>query len=285
MSKNAKTSLKELILSRYSFLSSKEKKVADYILQNLHLAFSLPINSLAEKSDVSSATVVRFSQNLGFSGFQELRTRMFEEVKEEINPEERFKLFVPDGNAVKTVIKVAENEVKNINVTIDNISPRLFKEFIEKLRKSSYINTLGIGISSILARLAAYLLNQAGLKTHFLQKEEHYFLEKLINLNKGEAILAFSFPPYSKETISAAKFCYERRITCLAITDKPGAPLAKYSHSILTANTKNIMFTNSIAAVVVLLNAIATEVALLNKKQVVLHLDLINQLEKDGFLT
>ncbi|MDY0232219.1 MAG: MurR/RpiR family transcriptional regulator, partial [Candidatus Saccharicenans sp.] len=279
------TTLKELILSRYSFLSSKEKKVADYILQNLHLAFSLPINSLAEKSDVSSATVVRFSQNLGFSGFQELRTRMFEEVKEEINPEERFKLFVPDGNAVKTVIKVAENEVKNINVTIDNISPRLFKEFIEKLRKSSYINTLGIGISSILARLAAYLLNQAGLKTHFLQKEEHYFLEKLINLNKREAILAFSFPPYSKETISAAKFCYERGITCLAITDKPGAPLAKYSHSILTANTKNIMFTNSIAAVVVLLNAIATEVALLNKKQVVLHLDLINQLEKDGFLT
>ena len=259
--------------------------MADYILQNLHLAFSLPINSLAEKSDVSSATVVRFSQNLGFSGFQELRTRMFEEVKEEINPEERFKLFVPDGNAVKTVIKVAENEVKNINVTIDNISPRLFKEFIEKLRKSSYINTLGIGISSILARLAAYLLNQAGLKTHFLQKEEHYFLEKLINLNKREAILAFSFPPYSKETISAAKFCYERGITCLAITDKPGAPLAKYSHSILTANTKNIMFTNSIAAVVVLLNAIATEVALLNKKQVVLHLDLINQLEKDGFLT
>jgi len=45
------------------------------------------------------------------------------------------------------------------------------------------------------------------------------------------------------------------------------------------------MFTNSIGAVVVLLNAIATDIAFLNKKKVVLHLDLINQLEKNGFLT
>jgi hypothetical protein len=45
------------------------------------------------------------------------------------------------------------------------------------------------------------------------------------------------------------------------------------------------MFTNSIGAVVVLLNAITTDLAFLNKKKVVLHLDLINNLEKDGYLT
>jgi len=285
MGKNIKNSLKELILNHYSSFSRKEKKVADYIIQNLHTAFALPINRLAENSDVSSATVVRFSQQLGFSGFQELRMQMVEEVKEEINPEDRFKLFVPDGNAIKTIISVAENEVKNINVTIGDVTPKRFREFIEHLRKGSCVYTLGIGISSILARLAAYLLNQAGLKTHFCQKEEHYFVEKLINLHKRDAILAFSFPPYSKETISAMKFCFERGLKCLAITDKPTAPIVKWSHSFLTANTKNIMFTNSIGAVVVLLNAIATDIALLNKKKVVIHLDLINHMEKDGFLS
>jgi len=285
MSKNPRIALKQVILIQYSSLSAKEKKVADYILQNLHLVFALPINDLAEKAEVSSATIVRFSQHLGFSGFQDLKNQMVEEVKEEINPEERFKLLVPDGNAVETVIRVAENEVKNINLTIENISPQLFKEFIDYLRKSSCINTLGIGISSILARLAAYLLNQAGLKTQFLPKEEHYFEEKLINLSKKDTLLAFSLPPYSKETISAVKFCYDRGLTCLAISDKPGAPIVKYSHCFLTANTKNIMFTNSIAAVAVLLNAIATDLALLNKKKVVLHLDLIDQLEKNGYLT
>ncbi len=285
MNKNSKIPLRELIVSRYSSFSDKEKKVADYILQNVHLAFALPINRLSEQARVSSATIVRFSQHLGFSGFQELKSQIIEEVKEEINPEDRFKFLVPDNNAVETVIKVAENEVKNINLTVENIVPQKFKDFIESLRQSSCVTTMGIGISSILARLAAYLLNQAGLKTQYLQKEEHYFEEKLINLNKKEAILAFSFRPYSKETISAVKFCFDRGLTCLSISDKPTAPIVKYSHSFLTASTKNIMFTNSIGAVVVLLNAIATDIAFLNKKKVVHHLDLINQLEKNGYLS
>jgi hypothetical protein len=44
------------------------------------------------------------------------------------------------------------------------------------------------------------------------------------------------------------------------------------------------MFTNSISAVSMIINAIATEIALLNKKKVVAHLDLINQLRTDDFL-
>jgi len=285
MGKENRGSLKELILNFYPSFSKKERKIADFIVQNLHTAFALPINSLAKHSGVSSATIVRFSQRLGFSGFQQFRSRMVEEVKEEINPEERFKLFVPDGNAIETIVRVAENEVKNINLTIGGIPAARFKEFIEKLRKADCVYTLGIGISSILARLAAYLLNQGGLKTHFCQKEEHYFVEKLINLSKKDTILGFSFPPYSKETVTTMKFCFERGLTCLSITDKATAPIVKWSHCFLTANTQNILFTNSIGAIVVLLNAIATEIALFNKKKVVFHLDLINQIEKDGFLS
>jgi DNA-binding MurR/RpiR family transcriptional regulator len=285
MDKENRSSLKDLIINFYPTFSKKERKFADFIIQNFHAAFALPINSLAKNTGVSSASIVRFSQRLGFSGFQQFRSKMVEEVKEEINPEERFKLFIPNGNSIETIVKIAEIEVKNINLTIDGISAASFREFIEKLRKAEGVYTLGIGISSILARLAAYLLNQAGLKTHFCQKEEHYFVEKLINLSKKDTILSFSFPPYSKETVTALKFCFERGLTCLSITDKATAPIVKWSHCFLTANTKNILFTNSIGAIVVLLNAIATEIALLNKKKVVFHLNLINEIEKDGFLS
>jgi DNA-binding MurR/RpiR family transcriptional regulator len=285
MAKENKSSLKDTILQYYPSFSRKEKKIADYILQNLRTVFALPITNLAENSGVSSATIFRFSQHLGFSGFQQLRSQMVEEVKEEINPEDRFKLFVPDGNAIETILRVAEHEVKNINITIDHIDPQRFREFIEHLRKGNCLYTLGIGISSILARLAAYLLNQAGLKTYFCQKEEHFFVEKLINLSKKDVVLGFSFPPYSKETVTAMKFCFERHLTCLSITDRATSPIVRWSHSFLTANTENIMFTNSIGAVAMIINAIATDIALLNKKKVVIHLDLINQIEKDDFLS
>ncbi len=277
--------LKQRILQKYPNLSRKEKKIADYILQHIRTVFSLPIKSLSESTNVSSATIFRFAQHLGFSGFQQLRSQMMNEVKDEMMPEDRFKLLVPDDNEIVTVVKVAEQEVKNINGTVNLIEAERFREFIEYLRKSNCVYTLGIGISSIIARLAAYLLNQAGLTTNFCQKEEHFFIEKLINLTKKDVLLGFSFPPYSKETVTAMKFCFERGVTCLSVTDKATAPILRWSHGFLTAQTKNLMFTNSISAVCMIINAAATEIAILTKKKVVTHLDLINQLRKNDFLT
>jgi DNA-binding MurR/RpiR family transcriptional regulator len=217
-------SLHEKIIQKYPLLSRKEKKIADHFIQNIRTAFSLSIAPLAENTGISSATIVRFAQHLGFSGFQQLRSQLVNEVKEKMMPEDRFKLLTLNGNQISTVVKVAEQEVKNINTTLRQIQQETFKKFIDNLRKGRCVYTLGIGVSSLLARLSAYLLNQAGLTTHHCLKEEHSFLEKLVLLTKKDVILGFSLPPYSRETIAAMKFCFERGVTCLSITDRATAP-------------------------------------------------------------
>jgi len=277
-------SLQERIIKNYPFLSRKEKKIADYLSQNLRTAFVLSTDQLAKNTEISSATVVRFAQHLGFSGFQQLRSQMMDEVKEEMMPEDRFRLLTPDGNQISTVIKIAEQEVENINTTLRHLQQETLKKFIDSLRKGRCVYTIGIGVSSLLARLTAYLLNQAGVTTHVCLKEEHFFLEKLVLLTKKDVILGFSFPPYSKETVEAMKFCFERGMTCLSITDRTTAPIAQWSHGYLLAQTKNLMFTNSLGAVLMIINAIATELALINKKKVVANIDLINKLLEGEFL-
>jgi DNA-binding MurR/RpiR family transcriptional regulator len=240
---------------------------------------------MAEQVGASPATIVRFSQHLGFSGFQHLRSQMVNEIQEEMMPEDRFKLLSPDSNQISTVLKIAEQEVKNINETLREIRRDTFEKFIAALNKGRCIYTLGIGISSLLARLSAYLLNQAGLTTQFCLKEEHSFLEKLIRLTKKDVLLGFSFPPYSRDTIRAVKFCQERGVTCLSVTDRPTAPIVQWSWATLLVRTKNLMFTNSLSAVTMLVNAIATEIALLNKNRVVTDIDLINKFLEGDFLS
>jgi DNA-binding MurR/RpiR family transcriptional regulator len=136
-----------------------------------------------------------------------------------------------------------------------------------------------------LARLSAYQLNQAGLTTQFCAKDEHSFLEKMIHLTPKDVLLAFSFPPYSKETVQTVKFCYERGVRCLSVTDRATAPIVRYSQETLLVKTRNLMFTNSVSAVAMLINAVATEIALLNKKRVVADIDLINQFLEGDFLS
>lgn len=277
-------SLRQIIIDRYPRLSPQERRVADYIIQNGHAFFTLSASELAVHSGVGSATIVRFAKHIGFSGFQELRSLIMDEVKEEMMPEDRFKLLRPEKNYVRTLLKIAELEVANINRTLHRITKENFENFIRPLRQAQGIYTLGIGISSNLARLAAYLLNQAGARTLFCGRDEHSFIEKLINLSAKDVLLAFSFPPYSKETVEAVKFCSERDVVCLSVTDRPTAPIVAWSRATLFVETKNLMFTNSVSAAAMLLNAIATELALLNKKRVVSQLDTLHKLEDQDYL-
>jgi len=276
--------VRQRIIDSYPRLSPQEKKVADHILKRGRILLALSTSGLALETGVGPATVVRFAKHVGFSGFQQLKSQIMDEVRERMIPEDRFKLLSLEKDHVRTLFKIAELEVNNINATLDRIPKENFEAFIQALRQAQEIFSLGIGISSLLARLAAYLLNQAGVRTHFCGREEHTFIERLVNLKRNDVLLAFSFPPYSRETVEAVKFCSKRGVSCLSITDRPTAPIVASSLAALFVETKNLMFTNAISAVTMLLNALATEIALLNKRKVIINIDILNELPDQDYL-
>ncbi|MGB8953295.1 MAG: MurR/RpiR family transcriptional regulator [Candidatus Aminicenantales bacterium] len=277
--------LKEEIIKKFPDLPQKEKIIGDYIIKNSRSIFTHSVVELAENTGTSPATVVRFARHIGYSGFHQLRAQMINEVKEELMPEERFELLTYDENKVSICMKVAEQEVQNINQTLNGIDKEKYEVFVDFLRKGRCIHMIGIGISSLLARLSAYLLNQAGATTHFCARDEISFIERLINMKKSDVVLGFSFPPYSMETIKTIKFCFERGLKCLAITDQMSAPIVRWAHHCLFVQTKNLMFTNSISAVSMIINAMATELALLNKRKLLDKIDLINRMSKEEYFT
>ncbi|MFW6159602.1 MAG: MurR/RpiR family transcriptional regulator [Acidobacteriota bacterium] len=276
--------LKDLIIKKYPELPRQEKKVADYLIKSKPTILVFSVKELAENTGVSEATIVRFAQHLGFKGFQHLKSRMIEEAKEMIMPEDRFKFMTREKNHISTVMRVAKLEVENINSTINNLDPEQLRDFIDRLWNSQYVYTIGIGISALMARVAAYLFNQAGIKSYAFMKEEHSFLERLVNIEKKDVVLSFSFPPYSKETIEAMKFCFERKISSLAITDKPTAPIVKWVQAHLVIRTDNLLFTNAVSAIVVVLNALSTELALFNKEKVADKSKYVFEAVKEEFL-
>ena len=73
------------------------------------------------------------------------------------------------------------------------------------------------------------------------------------------------FPPYSKETIEVAKYAREKNIKVISITNKESSPITFYSTEVLLVKSENMLYTNSFAAISVLINAIATACAVRNK--------------------
>ncbi len=62
------------ITERYPHLSERFQQVARFIMQNPNAVALESINAIAQKCGLHPSTLVRFAQNLGYSGFKQMQS-------------------------------------------------------------------------------------------------------------------------------------------------------------------------------------------------------------------
>ncbi len=259
--------IKTRIQNHYESLPKNHKRLASFIIDNFDRVPFYSVQDLSEATSLSVASVVRFAQRVGFEGFLEMRERISQELQNHIQNKEIFALI--DNSKIKddTLTSVANQDIKNINDTVNLIDRNNFGSTIKLIQKSNRVYTMGLGISFLLSKILAYQLNQVGIDASAFNHNFASFMEQILFLNKNDLIIALSFPPYSKETIKAAEYANEKGIKIISITNKDASPITFHSDVHLVVKSENLLFTNSFAAISVLINAIATECAVSNKSK------------------
>lgn len=257
--------IKDKIQRKYNSLPKNQKKVADYFIDNFDQIPFLNVQEVSDATGASVASIVRFAQRINFSGFSELRDAIADSLKSRLNNKEIFPLFDKKKIQDDVLASVANLDIKNINDTLNAMERDNFEKAVDLILNSKKIYTAGLGISYLLAEILAYQLTQVGIDATVFKHDYSLFHEQILFLDKNDLIISFSFPPYSIETIDAAKFAAERKINVIAITNKEASPITFYSKVNLIVKSENMLFTNSFAAISVLINAIATQCALKNK--------------------
>lgn len=138
--------LKEMVNS----LPPSEKKIAEYILGNPEESILLTALMLGEKSQTSSAAVIRLCKSLGFKGFQELKIRVAGDLQadsvneyRDIEPNESFKNIID---------KVTSNTIQTLKETVDIMNVKSLKEAVKALSEAKSILFVGFGASYIAAK-------------------------------------------------------------------------------------------------------------------------------------
>ncbi|HAP36500.1 MAG TPA: hypothetical protein DCQ28_11370 [Bacteroidetes bacterium] len=274
--------LKKLVQDMYPLLSEQQRNVADFLLHNLNDAPFYSVVELGKKCGASKATVVRFAQALGLSGFQELRANLLEGVQSEIKLKDKFSL-IHKSDHQESLTLVAQQDVKNINQTINHLDKKVFQDVCDSIMKASHVYTIGLGISYLMSQILSYSLNQAAIRSTPLVHDYKTFLDQIEFLTPKDVLVAFSFPPYSKETIDAVKFAARKKVPIIAITDKLTSPITFFSHKVIPVRSQNLNFTNSFSAISVIINAIATELSMCNETKVLRNQkEVVSKLKKMG---
>ena len=275
-------SLRDRLLTHVNQLSRQQRLIAEYLLDNLYEVPFLSVPQLAQRSGASEATVVRLCQSIGFNGFSDMKMAVVETLREELNTPR------PGGNAdtidapEENVLEaVAELERHNITATLQGIDREAFNRVAATLYAADHIFTFGLGISAHLAELAAYLFTEHGLRsnsfgTHFTSPRE-----QLVTMRPGDVLVAFSFPPYSRQTLQVLTEAARRGMKTVVITDRLSAPAVPDADDALIVSTHGMTFTNATSSTNVVLNALIVEIASSHRGDTVDALSRINRILQD----
>ncbi len=257
--------IKEIIQNNFNNLPKNQRKIAEFFIDNFDRIPFLNVKAVSNATSASVASIVRFAQRIGFNGYSQLKDEVANSLQDQLSNRKIFPLFKSDESKQDILTSVANLDIKNINETLNMIEADNFNKTVDIILKSKKVYTAGLGISFILSEILAYQLNQVLIEARALKHDYYNFHEQAVFLNKSDLIIAFSFPPYSKETIEVSKYAHEKSIKVISITNKETSPITFYSTEVLLVKSENMLYTNSFAAISVLINAIATACAVKNK--------------------
>lgn len=250
--------VRDRILEHVDALPPQQRAIAEYLLDNLETVPFLSVPELARRCRVSEATIVRFGQRIGFSGFAELKVALVELLQSRLGVDDERDDVEPSDDVLEAV---ATHEGRNIRRTVESIDRQVFTAIADKVFSASHVYTFGMGISAHIAELAAYTLVQIGIAAHPLSTGYSSPPEQLVTLEKDDLLFVVSLPPYSRQSLEMVAAAADIGAATVVLSDRLTAPAARRAGLSLAIRSDNMTFTNAVAAMTVVINGLATAIA------------------------
>ena len=273
----ARNLLKEIEDSIPKF-SKSQKIISKYILENYDKAAYMTASKLGATVSVSESTVVRFALELGFEGYPEVQHSLQEIVRIRLTSFQRMDVtnsLIGDGDVLT---KVLNSDIDKIKRTIEEIDREAFEKSVDALVNAKSIYVIGLGSSASLASSLNHSLRMIFDNVKLLEASSaDEIFAQIMNISKGDVIIAISFPRYSRKLITAVNYAKDSGATVIALTDSTASPIATFADNLLVARSDMASFADSLIAPLSVINALV--VAVSRKKQDELRVRL-HQLEK-----
>lgn len=268
MDNNNNQDLMRMIQTKFPRLSKGQKLIAEYILKHYDKAAFMTAAKLGTSVGVSESTVVRFANQLGYSGYPELQKALQELIKNKLTTVQRIELsndFISHNNALKGVLK---SDIENIRVTLEKINHSAFDEAVNNIFKAKNIYIIGLRSSTALADFLGFYLNLILDNVKIVSYGMSDIFEQMLNLSEEDCVIGIGFPRYAMRTIEALTFAKSRKAAVIAITDSILSPLATRADYTLVAESNMASFVDSLVAPLSVINALIIAVGLREKEKI-----------------
>lgn len=265
-------------------LAPAMRKVAKAIEDDPAASAYLSGPALARRTGVSQATVVRFAQALGYSGYPSFLDARRREMMAQSTVERLRGSGSLDGrkNAPWRAVMLAD--LDNVERTMNELDARQFDAAVKLLASARRIYVWGVRTTSAVGDLLHTVLTYLLGADRVYRLQPTLYHEQLLSAGPEDAVIVVSFPRYFHLSVDAARFARERKVPTIAITDSVLSPIVQPGSVVLTARSELPSFTESLVAPASLVNALVTTLALGRREQSVAWFDKLEKVWAKGRL-
>ncbi|MBE6594173.1 MAG: MurR/RpiR family transcriptional regulator [Ruminococcaceae bacterium] len=264
-----KQNLLQTMMTRMPEFSKGQRLIAQYIVDHYDRAAYMTAAKLGAVVKVSESTVVRFADELGFSGYPEMQRALQEMARTQLTAAQRVEVADSLLDKDNILDKVLLGDADKIRQTLDGIDRPAFYDAVERIVSAKNIYILGIRSSAALADFLTFNLRMIFDNVRAVEGTSGTeIFEQILNVGPEDVLIAISFPRYSKRTVRAVEFAHRAGAGVVSISDSAASPLAPFSDQLLTARSDMASFVDSLVAPLSIINAMVAAVSMRRHSEV-----------------
>jgi DNA-binding MurR/RpiR family transcriptional regulator len=254
--------IEQRIRAGFESLTRSERQLAQHITRNYPVAALGSITALAKGAEVSTPTVVRLVQKLGFKGYTDFQVSIRAEVEERlISPlikHDRWAEGVPDTHILN---RFADAVVGNLQATLSQIDHADFDAVAGLLAdKNRKVFAMGGRITHAMADYFVTHMKVIRQGVTLISDMSNAWPPALIDMEAGDVLLAFDIRRYENNVLQLVEIATDQGAEVVLITDQWVSPAAARARYRLSAHIEAPSAWDSTVAIQVLVETLLAAV-------------------------
>lgn len=255
-------SVEERLRAGMPDLTRAERQLASHILRHYPVAALGSITALAKAAEVSTPTVVRLVQKLGYKGYPDFQGELRGEVEamlvSPLAKHDRWAGGVPDTHILN---RFADAVVANLQATLSQIDHAEFDATAEMLADPArQIFVMGGRITHSVADYFVTLMKVVRPDVTQLSGMSNTWPPALLDMKPGDVLMVFDIRRYENSVLQLVEMAVEQGAEVLLITDRWVSPAATHARYTLCCHIEAPSAWDSTVSITVLVETLLAAV-------------------------
>ncbi len=243
---------------RYDELTNSQKRIAETIVEDPHFVAFATVDKFAARLGVSPSTIVRFAYRLGLAGYPELQEQVRELVLATLRAPDDSGAAAHLGDGVFG--ESIRHDIELLHRTAQRLDEADLQKAVTLLVDAERVRIVGGVTAFSVAYYAATTLERVRSRVALLDGSP-VPTGPLLEMEEGDVLLAFSFPPYARGTLSAIDAAKRRGASVVAVSDSPISPVRSRVDVLIPVAVSGIGTQNSLVGAISVASALVNGVA------------------------